>query len=90
MRNSPAAVDKSYRTMRASFVASCKSAFDASEFVVPPYMANSVPGLLRYSKQRDGRLLEYERIALPVSDDGKAVNMLMFVFAFEKEFHAVT
>jgi hypothetical protein len=45
---------------------------------------------VRYTKQRDGRTLEYERIALPVSDDGQAVNMLMFVFAFEKAFQAVT
>jgi hypothetical protein len=45
---------------------------------------------VRYTKQRDGRRLEYERIALPVSDDGKAVKMIMFVFAFEKAFHAVT
>ena len=45
---------------------------------------------VRYAKQRDGRLLEYERIALPISDDGKAVNMLICVYAFEKEIHAVT
>ena len=45
---------------------------------------------VRYTKQRDGRLLEYERILLPLSDDGKAVNMLLCVFAFEKEFHGVT
>ena len=45
---------------------------------------------VRYTKQRDGRLLEYERIALPVSDDGKAVNMLMFAFSFENQIHAVT
>jgi hypothetical protein len=45
---------------------------------------------VRYTKQRDGRLHEYERIILPLSDDGKAVNTLMLVFAFEKEFHAVT
>jgi hypothetical protein len=45
---------------------------------------------VRYTKQRDGRLHEYERIVLPLSDDGKAVNMLMCVFAFEKIFHALT
>jgi hypothetical protein len=45
---------------------------------------------VRYAKQRDGRLLEYERIALPISDDGKTVNMLICVYAFEKEIHAVT
>ena len=45
---------------------------------------------VRYTKQQDGRLHEYERIFLPLSDDGKAVNALMLVFAFEKEFDAVT
>ena len=45
---------------------------------------------IRFTKQRDGRLVEYERITLPVSDDGKAVNMLMCVFAFEKISHALT
>ena len=45
---------------------------------------------VRYTKQRDGRPIEYERILLPVSDDGKTVNIVLCVFAFEKEFHAVT
>jgi hypothetical protein len=45
---------------------------------------------VRYTKQGDGRLLDYERIGLPLSDDGKAVNMVICVFAFEREFYAVT
>jgi len=45
---------------------------------------------VQYTKQGDGRLLDYQRITLPLSDDGKTVNMLLCVFAFEKEFHAVT
>jgi len=37
-------------------------------------------------EKHDGRHLEYERIGLPLSDDGVSVNMLLCAFAFEREF----
>ena len=43
---------------------------------------------IRFTK-RDGRYLEYERIGLPLSEDGKTVNMLLFAYAFDKAFQAV-
>lgn len=36
--------------------------------------------------KRDGRHVKYERVALPLSEDGKAVNMFLFAYAFEREF----
>ena len=36
--------------------------------------------------KRDGRPVKYERIAFPLSEDGKAVNMFLFAYAFEREF----
>lgn len=41
---------------------------------------------VRFVKQTDGRYLEYERIGLPLSEDGKAVNMILCAFAFDREF----
>ena len=41
---------------------------------------------VRFVKQTDGRSLEYERIGLPLSDDGKAVNMILCALAFDREF----
>jgi hypothetical protein len=43
---------------------------------------------IRFTK-RDGRCLEYERIGLPLSEDGKTVNMLLFAYAFDKVFQTV-
>ena len=43
---------------------------------------------IRFTK-RDGRYLEYERIGLPLSDDGKTVNMLLFAYAFDRVFQVV-
>jgi hypothetical protein len=46
---------------------------------------------VRFIKQTDGRSLDYERIGLPLSEDGKAVSMILCAFAFDKEFlNAVT
>lgn len=38
----------------------------------------------RYTKQRDGRCIEFERIALPLSQDGKTVNMILCAYAFRR------
>jgi hypothetical protein len=37
----------------------------------------------RYTKQRDGRRIEFERIALPLSEDGKTVNMILCAYAYQ-------
>jgi hypothetical protein len=41
---------------------------------------------IRYTKQQDRRYLDYERIGLPLSEDGKAVSMILFAYAFDTEF----
>jgi hypothetical protein len=41
---------------------------------------------VRFTKQRDGRYLEYERLGLPLSEDGTTVNMLFLGFVIEKAF----
>ena len=41
---------------------------------------------IRYIKQQDGRYLDYERIGLPLSEDGKAVTMILLAYAFDTEF----
>jgi hypothetical protein len=41
---------------------------------------------VRFTKQRDGRFLEYERLGLPLSEDGTTVNMLFLGFVIEKAF----
>jgi hypothetical protein len=41
---------------------------------------------VRFVKQTDHRYLDYERIGLPLSEDGKAVNMILCAFAFDREF----
>ena len=38
----------------------------------------------RYTKQRDGRRIEFERIALPVSEDGKTVNMILCAYVYRR------
>jgi hypothetical protein len=38
----------------------------------------------RYSKVHDGRYLDYERIALPLSADGKRVNMILCGYAIKQ------
>jgi hypothetical protein len=40
------------------------------------------------TKQEDGRHLQYERIALPLSNDGQTVNMILCGFAIERAFTA--
>jgi hypothetical protein len=40
----------------------------------------------RFTKHRDGRHVEYERITLPLSDDGRTVNMLLCGYAVEKAY----
>ena len=35
--------------------------------------------------KRDGRHVEYERIGLPITKDGKTVTMFLFAYAFERE-----
>jgi hypothetical protein len=41
---------------------------------------------VRFTKQRDGRYLEYERLGLPLSEDGATVNMLFLGFVIERAF----
>ena len=41
---------------------------------------------IRYTKQQDRRYLDYERIGLPLSEDGKAVSMILLGYAFDTEF----
>ena len=41
----------------------------------------------RYTKQRDGRRIEFERIALPLSEDGKTVNMILCAYDFRRPCH---
>jgi hypothetical protein len=39
----------------------------------------------RYTKQRDGHHVEFERIALPLSEDGKTVNMILCAYAYQRQ-----
>jgi hypothetical protein len=39
--------------------------------------------LIKMTKRDDGRFLQFERLGLPLSADGKRVNMLLFGFAVE-------
>lgn len=41
---------------------------------------------VRFTKSLDGRFVQYERIALPLSDDGKTVNMLLLGYVPEKTY----
>jgi hypothetical protein len=40
---------------------------------------------LQYTKQQDGRQLDYERIALPLSRDATAVNEILCVYAYHRD-----
>jgi hypothetical protein len=46
---------------------------------------NGAPNVVhaRYTKVHDGRYLDYERIALPLSADGKRVNMILCGYAIK-------
>ena len=39
----------------------------------------------RFNKRRDGRYVDYERIGLPLSEDGKAVNVILCAYAYHEE-----
>ena len=39
----------------------------------------------RFNKRRDGRNVDYERIGLPLSEDGKAVTMILCAYAYHEE-----
>jgi hypothetical protein len=39
----------------------------------------------RYAKHRDGRRVEFERVALPLSEDGKTVNMILCAYAYQRQ-----
>jgi len=41
---------------------------------------------IQFTKSLDGRFVQYERIALPLSDDGKTVNMLLLGYVPEKAY----
>jgi len=41
---------------------------------------------VRFTKAADGRHLQYERIALPLSDDGGTVNMILAGYVAERAF----
>lgn len=41
----------------------------------------------RYTKRLDGRHVQYVRIALPLSNDGETVNMILCGFAVEKAYN---
>ena len=40
-----------------------------------------------FTKVLDGRHVEYERIGLPLSEDGRTVSMLLFGFAIDKAYY---
>jgi hypothetical protein len=39
---------------------------------------------IRFTKQQDERYLDYERIALPLSKDGRSVNMVLCAYAYRR------
>ena len=39
----------------------------------------------RFTKHRDGRYVDYERIGLPLSEDGKAVSRILCAYAYHEE-----
>ena len=39
---------------------------------------------IRFTKQQDERYVDYERIALPLSDDGRTVNMILCAYAYRR------
>ena len=41
---------------------------------------------IRYTKQQDYRYVDYERIGLPLSEDGKEVTTILLAYAFDIEF----
>jgi hypothetical protein len=42
--------------------------------------------LIRFVKATDGRYLQYERVLLPLSDDGETVNMLLLGYVMERAY----
>jgi hypothetical protein len=41
---------------------------------------------IRFVKTSDGRYLQYERVLLPLSDDGETVNMLLLGYVMERAY----
>ena len=39
---------------------------------------------IRFTKQQDERYVDYERIALPLSEDGRTVNMILCAYAYRR------